>query len=123
MIVNGPSVKSFNLEHEEKEFVPIVKSTYERKDDGSFTFSYNAADGSYRSEVGVLRNAGTEDETLEVSGTYGYYDSDGQQIQVKYTAGRDGFVPEGTNIPAEIAVAARENAAYARAHPLEELKH
>lgn len=103
----------------EKDFVPILKSVAERKDDGSFVFSYEGADGSYREEVGIVKNAGTDDETLEVSGSYRYLDADGQLIEVRYTAGENGFVPQGTNIPQEISLAAKAAAEFARSHPVE----
>ncbi|XP_054740189.1 larval cuticle protein 65Ag1-like [Anastrepha obliqua] len=102
-----------------KDFVPIVKSLAERKDDGSFVFSYEGADGSQREEVGIVRNAGTDDETLEVSGSYRYYDADGQLVEVRYTAGENGFVPQGTNIPQEISAAAHAAAEVARRQPVE----
>ncbi|XP_011188656.2 endocuticle structural glycoprotein SgAbd-9 [Zeugodacus cucurbitae] len=103
----------------EKEFVPIVKSVAERKDDGSFVFSYEGADGSYREEVGIVKNAGTDEETLEVSGSYRYYDADGQLVEVRYTAGENGFVPQGSNIPQEISAAAQAAAEVARSQPVE----
>nr|XP_014099055.1 endocuticle structural glycoprotein ABD-5-like [Bactrocera oleae] len=104
----------------EKEFVPIVKSVAERKDDGSFVFSYEGADGTQREEVGIVKNAGTDEETLEVSGSYRYYDADGQLIEVRYTAGENGFVPQGTNILQEISAAAQAAAEVARRQPVEE---
>lgn len=103
----------------EKEFVPIVKSVAERKDDGSFVFSYEGADGSYREEVGIVKNAGTDEETLEVSGSYRYYDADGQLVEVRYTADENGFVPQGTNIPKEISTAAQAAVELARHQPVE----
>ncbi|XP_017486422.1 PREDICTED: larval cuticle protein 8-like [Rhagoletis zephyria] len=102
-----------------KDFVPIVRSVAERKDDGSFVFSYEGADGSQREEVGIVKNAGTDEETLEVSGSYRYFDVDGQLIEVRYTAGENGFVPQGTNIPQEITAAAQAAAEVARRQPVE----
>lgn len=100
--------------NEEIDFVPIVKSVAERKEDGSFLFAYEGGDGSFRKEVGVIQNPGTDDEALEVSGSYRYIDADGQEVEVHYTAGKGGFVPEGTNIPKEITQAAQAAAEFAR---------
>ncbi|XP_017865165.1 PREDICTED: larval cuticle protein 16/17 [Drosophila arizonae] len=117
--------------------VPIIKSLAEQKNDGSYFFAYEGADGSYREEVGIVRrsknhmrsaddedvhsavaaaaavaednnNADDDDDTeLEVSGVYSYIDSDGKQVEVSYVADKNGFVPVGTNIPKEISDAAR----------------
>ncbi|XP_011214366.2 endocuticle structural glycoprotein SgAbd-9 [Bactrocera dorsalis] len=115
----GKPVVAIVQTEKEKEFVPIVKSVAERKDDGSFVFSYEGADGTQREEVGIVKNAGTDEETLEVSGSYRYYDADGQLIEVRYTAGENGFVPHGTNIPQEITAAAHAAAEVARRQPVE----
>lgn len=117
--------------------MPIIKSLAEQKNDGSYFFAYEGADGSYREEVGIVRrsknhmrsandgdvhsaaasvvaednnndnNDDDDDTELEVSGVYSYIDSDGQQVEVSYVADKNGFVPVGTNIPKEITDAAR----------------
>lgn len=52
-----------------------------------------------------------------VSGSFSYTAPDGQQIEVRYTAGQEGFVPQGAHlptpppIPAEIQKAIEQNLA------------
>ncbi|XP_030387101.1 endocuticle structural protein SgAbd-6-like [Scaptodrosophila lebanonensis] len=92
---------------DQEQFVPIVKSVGEQKSDGSYFFAYEGADGSFREEVGIIKNAGTENEELEISGTYHYYDANGDKVEVSYVADKNGFVPQGTSIPKEISEAAR----------------
>ncbi|XP_014099595.2 uncharacterized protein [Bactrocera oleae] len=92
---------------EKREIIPLLRYETDRKPDGSFSFSYEGGDQSARDEAGVVENVGTEEETLEVHGSYRYIDADGQEIEVHYTAGKNGFVPIGTNIPAEISEAAK----------------
>lgn len=99
-------------EQPDVELVPIVKSLAEQKQDGSYYFAYEAADGSYREEVGLLRrsSAAAETETepeLEVSGVYRYVDSNGQHVEVSYVADKHGFRPEGNIIHTEISKTAR----------------
>ncbi|KAH8397042.1 hypothetical protein KR215_007977, partial [Drosophila sulfurigaster] len=98
--------------------VPIIKSVAEQKNDGSYFFAYEGADGSYREEVGIVKRSsinnintpptddhndddddGNDETELEISGVYRYIDSNGQRVEVSYVADKNGFVPVGTNIP------------------------
>lgn len=92
---------------EKREIIPLLRFETDRKPDGSFSFSYEGGDKSAREEAGVVENIGTEEETLEIHGSYRYIDADGQEVEVHYTAGKNGFVPIGTNIPAAISEAAK----------------
>lgn len=83
--------------------VPLLRFETDKKPDGSFSFNYEGGDQSFRQETGVILNKDTEDETLEVTGSYRYIDADGQIVEVHYTAGKNGFVPIGTIIPNEIS--------------------
>lgn len=97
----------------DEELVPIVKSLAELKQDGSYYFAYEGADGSYREEVGLLRRAASDaaatemEPELEVSGVYRYVDSNGQHVEVSYVADKHGFVPMGNIIDTEISKTAR----------------
>lgn len=95
---------------EKREIVPLLRFETNKNPDGSFHFSYEGGDQSVRQEQGVIENAGTEDETLEVSGMYSYIDADGNTVEVHYTAGKNGFVPIGTIIPKEITELAKSAA-------------
>jgi len=119
--LSAPTI-SGGIEGQEKQekLVPIIKSVAEQKNDGSYFFAYEGADGSYREEVGIVKrsnvadhdhehdHANDDDETeLEISGVYRYIDSQGERVEVSYVADKNGFVPVGSNIPREITETAR----------------
>lgn len=89
--------------------VEILENGSEHNMDGSYSFHYRGSDGSFREETAVVKNAGTEHEYLEVTGAYSYFDTDGKEVVVHYTAGDRGFVPVGNNIPEEISKSAKAN--------------
>ncbi|EDW36300.1 GL17720 [Drosophila persimilis] len=107
---------------EKREIVPLLRFETEKNPDGSFHFEYEGGDQSYRQEQGQLQNAGTEDEALEVSGSYRYIDAEGNTVEVHYTAGRNGFVPIGTIIPKEITAVAQAAADLPNISEEEELR-
>ncbi|KAH8372943.1 hypothetical protein KR009_008553 [Drosophila setifemur] len=107
---------------EKREIVPLLKFETDKQPDGSFHFSYEGGDQSFRQEQGVIENAGTEDEALEVSGSYRYIDADGNTVEVHYTAGKNGFVPVGTIIPSEITALAKAAADLPKTNEEEELR-
>ena len=85
----------------EYEVIPIVKSETNKKEDGSYRVEYEGADGTSRLEEAVI-----VDEALEVKGSYKYINDEGKEVEVFYTAGKNGFVPYGTIINPEISAAA-----------------
>ncbi|XP_064547952.1 endocuticle structural glycoprotein ABD-5 [Drosophila montana] len=87
---------------EEKEFVAILKSEVNKNEDGSYQVNYEGADGTERKEEASVVDAGTENETLEVKGSYKYINDKGETVEVFYTAGVNGFVPYGSIINPEI---------------------
>ncbi|XP_017843899.2 endocuticle structural glycoprotein ABD-5 [Drosophila busckii] len=87
--------------------VAILESAQEKNKDGSYHFSYSAEDGTHREESAELRNPGTKDEYLEITGSYSYLDADGKEVLVHYKADNHGFVPEGGNILPSISLAAK----------------
>ncbi|XP_030385902.1 larval cuticle protein 1 [Scaptodrosophila lebanonensis] len=87
--------------------VLILESGHEKNEDGSYSFHFRGEDGSFREESAVVRNQGQKDQHLEVNGSYSYFDANGKEVVVHYKADDHGFVPEGGNIPDEIAVAAK----------------
>lgn len=87
--------------------IPLLRYDKELKEDGSYKFVYEGGDGSTRSETSHVIEVADKMEALEVSGSYSYYDHDGKEVVVHYTAGKHGFVPVGTNIPKEISEAAK----------------
>lgn len=66
--------------------VPILKQINRHNEDGSYSYGYEAADGSYKIE--------TKSATGEVKGKYGYVDADGNLREISYGANQHGFNPE-----------------------------
>lgn len=74
--------------------VPILKSVAEQLSSDSYLFSFESADGTYREELGIVSSdSKTSDDDLEVSGTYRYINDLGQEVEVRYTADKNGFLP------------------------------
>lgn len=46
-----------------------------------------------------MKNVGTEQESIEVHGSYSYVDPNGQTIVVNYIADENGFQPSGDHLP------------------------
>ncbi|XP_060523527.1 uncharacterized protein LOC132700321 [Cylas formicarius] len=70
--------------------VPILKQIDKHNDDGSYSYGYEAADGTYKIE--------TKYQTGEVYGKYGYIDDTGALREVEYGASKHGFAPSGPEI-------------------------
>ncbi|ODM97346.1 Endocuticle structural glycoprotein SgAbd-8 [Orchesella cincta] len=70
--------------------VPILRQINKVNEDGSYTYGYESADGSYKVE--------TKTKEGEVQGKYGYYDDTGALREIEYGASRQGFNPSGTGI-------------------------
>jgi len=66
--------------------VPILKFIDQHNNDGSYTYGYQSADGTYKIETRLANG--------EVSGKYGYYDEHGSFKETSYGAGTgEGFKP------------------------------
>ena len=70
--------------------VPILKQINKHNEDGSYSYGYEAADGTYKIE--------TKYPDGEVFGKYGYIDDQGKLRTVEYGASRRGFEPAGNEI-------------------------
>ncbi|XP_025406056.1 uncharacterized protein LOC112680229 [Sipha flava] len=70
--------------------VPILKQVNRQNEDGSYSYGYENADGTYKIE--------TKYPTGEVYGKYGYVDETGKLRTVEYGASARGFEPVGTDI-------------------------
>jgi len=81
--------------------VPILKQINKVNEDGSYTYGYENADGSYKIE--------TKDANGQVQGKYGYYDDENTLREIEYGASRAGFFPQGTGIKAPEVAAHVEN--------------
>lgn len=60
---------------------------------GGYHFSYEQSDGQKRDETAELKNEGTDDEELAVTGSFSFISPDGHTYRVDYTADKDGFHP------------------------------
>ncbi|XP_003692317.1 endocuticle structural protein SgAbd-6 [Apis florea] len=60
---------------------------------GGYHFSYEQSDGQKREETAELKNEGTDDESLDVTGSFSFTAPDGHTYRVDYTADKDGFHP------------------------------
>jgi len=65
--------------------IPILKYIDQHNNDGSYTYGYQSADGTYKLETRLV--------TGEVRGKYGYVDSNGELKETTYGATVDGFKP------------------------------
>ncbi|XP_011253423.1 endocuticle structural glycoprotein SgAbd-3 [Camponotus floridanus] len=64
-----------------------------------YNYTYNADTGIQAQESGHLNNMGTNQEALEVRGSYSYTDKEGNTFQVSYIANENGFQPKGAHLP------------------------
>jgi len=72
--------------------VPILRQINRANDDGSYTYGFEAADGSFKIE--------TRDNDGNVKGKYGYVDETKQIKVVEYAAGKEvGFDATGAHLP------------------------
>lgn len=60
---------------------------------------YEQSDGVSRSEEAVLKNAGTEQEALEVRGVISWTAPDGEVYTLNFVADENGYHPEGAHLP------------------------
>ncbi|XP_044742697.1 endocuticle structural glycoprotein SgAbd-8-like [Chrysoperla carnea] len=80
--------------------IAILKSETEGVNaDGSYRFAYETANDIAVEESGILKNPGTDAETLEVTGKFSYKLSDGTPIELTYIANEGGFQPSGAHLP------------------------
>ncbi|XP_017781562.1 PREDICTED: translation initiation factor IF-2-like [Nicrophorus vespilloides] len=70
--------------------VPILKQINRHNEDGSYTYGYEGADGSFKIE--------TKLPSGDVKGKYGYIDDTGKVRVVEYGATKYGFEPSGEGI-------------------------
>ncbi|CAG9559485.1 unnamed protein product [Danaus chrysippus] len=65
-----------------------------------YDYAYETSDGKAASEVAVVKNPGSENESLEVRGFYRYVGDDGKLYRVDYIANDKGFQPSAAHLPA-----------------------
>ncbi|KAH8316533.1 hypothetical protein KR067_009803 [Drosophila pandora] len=93
-------------EKPEQEIIPVLRSEINKRPDGSYDSAYETANGIVHNEEATIQDKGTDEEALEVKGSYKYINDLGQEVEVFYTAGKNGFVPYGSIINPEITAVA-----------------
>ncbi|XP_042873086.1 RNA-binding protein 33-like isoform X2 [Penaeus japonicus] len=79
--------------------VPILRQVNQVNDDGTYTYGFEAADGTFKLE--------TRDENGNVNGKYGYLNEFGELKTVEYSAGNEtGFLPMSDLLPKSVPVPA-----------------
>ncbi|XP_011879542.1 PREDICTED: uncharacterized protein LOC105568454 [Vollenhovia emeryi] len=86
----GLAVAQHNQPYHVTTPVPILKQINKHNEDGSYSYGYEAADGSYKIESKYPNG--------EVHGKYGFVDDTGNVREVEYGASRRGFEPVGPGI-------------------------
>ncbi|XP_027226004.2 tyrosine-protein phosphatase non-receptor type 23-like [Penaeus vannamei] len=77
--------------------VPILRQVNDVNEDGTYTYGFEAADGTFKLE--------TRDENGNVKGKYGFLDEFGELKIVEYSAGNEtGFVPTSDLLPKPVPV-------------------
>ncbi|XP_020289300.1 flexible cuticle protein 12-like [Pseudomyrmex gracilis] len=65
-----------------------------------YQYAYELSNGQSHQESAQLQNAGQENESLVVRGSYTYVDPETNvRYTVNYTADENGFHPEGAHLP------------------------
>lgn len=77
-------------QQKQAEPIAILKQINKHNEDGSYTYGYEGADGSFKIE--------TKSANGEVKGKYGYVDGEGKTRTVEYGANKYGFQPSGEGI-------------------------
>lgn len=87
---SGPTRYSNQEQPKQQEQIAILKQINRHNEDGSYTYGYEGADGSFKIETKAANG--------DVKGKYGYTDGDGKMRVVEYGADKYGFQPSGEGI-------------------------
>lgn len=75
--------------------VPILRLDSNNNGDGTYSYAYETANGISGQEQGDARGDGTR-----AQGGFAYTSPNGQPVQLQYTADENGFIPQGSHLPA-----------------------
>lgn len=92
---HSPAAARYVTEAPKQDPIAILKQINRHNEDGSYTYGYEGADGSFKIE--------TKSANGEVKGKYGYVDGEGKQRVVEYGANKYGFQPSGEGITASFS--------------------
>uniref|UniRef100_A0A6P7F2U4 Endocuticle structural glycoprotein ABD-4-like n=1 Tax=Diabrotica virgifera virgifera TaxID=50390 RepID=A0A6P7F2U4_DIAVI len=102
---------------------PVALIKYENEGvnaDGSYQWSFEAANGIKQEEKGSFKPGASEGESIaEVSGQVEYTADDGTPIHLSYIANENGFQPQGDHLPTPppIPEAIQKSLDFNAAHP------
>ncbi|XP_041976604.1 larval cuticle protein 1-like [Aricia agestis] len=89
----------------------ILRSEFEPKEDGSYSFDFETENKIQRQEVGELKSLVDEEnkphDVVIVRGSYSYINDLGEQEVMNYWADETGFHAEGPSVPRNAESAAR----------------
>ncbi|CAG9771910.1 unnamed protein product [Ceutorhynchus assimilis] len=66
-----------------------------------YNFAFETSNGISQQEQGTLQNAGSENESMQVRGSFSYTGADGVTYTVTYIADENGFQPQGAHLPSK----------------------
>ena len=84
--------------------VTILRSEQNVNPDGSYQYAYETSDGVSVDQQGSVKNAGTENESINVQGQFSYKNDDGSPVSLVYIADENGFQPQGDHLPVPPAI-------------------
>ncbi|XP_055913357.1 endocuticle structural protein SgAbd-6-like [Eupeodes corollae] len=64
-----------------------------------YKFSFLTSDGTSRKETAILKNIGTDHESISVEGSVSWVAANGQVYKLTYKADENGYQPEGDHLP------------------------
>ncbi|XP_045468991.1 endocuticle structural glycoprotein SgAbd-2-like [Harmonia axyridis] len=79
--------------------IAILRFNNENNGDGTYRFEYETENKIAQQESGQLKNAGTDQESSVVQGSYSYVGQDGQTYTINYIADELGFRATGAHLP------------------------
>ncbi|XP_055373370.1 flexible cuticle protein 12-like [Condylostylus longicornis] len=77
----------------------ILRNDFDNIGVDGYKFAYETSDGISRQEQAQVKNIGTENEAISVSGTVSWVADDGQTYTLTYVADENGFQPTGAHLP------------------------
>ncbi|XP_030385577.1 larval cuticle protein 65Ag1-like [Scaptodrosophila lebanonensis] len=65
----------------------------------SYSYGYETSNGINAQEEGHLINAGSDNESIAVKGSFQFVGDDGVTYTINYVADENGFQPQGAHVP------------------------
>ncbi|XP_011636232.1 flexible cuticle protein 12-like [Pogonomyrmex barbatus] len=86
--------------HDDSQTVVVKETPLDNIGIDGYNFGYELSDGQAHQESAQLVNAGQENESLVVRGSFSYVDPETNvRYTVNYVADENGFHPEGAHLP------------------------